>query len=73
MFFALTQMHPSSTGRGGLEHPPAYTKQRLASADSGSSSYIFACRRCNNLGKDGGTAVAGALGRLTALTILGLG
>ena len=32
-----------------------------------------ACRRGNGLGKDGGTAVAGALGRLTALTELGLG
>ncbi len=32
----------------------------------------LACRRQNGLGKDGGTAVAGALGRLTALTSLGL-
>ncbi len=33
----------------------------------------FACRRYNDLGKDGGTAVARALERLTSLQTLDLG
>ena len=36
-------------------------------------SLPFDCRRENGLGKEGGTAVAGALRRLTALTLLDLG
>ena len=36
-------------------------------------SLPFACRSSNDLGIEGGTAVARALGQLTALTALGLG
>ena len=42
-------------------------------ADSASVAVSFACCRGNDLGRDGGTAVAGALERLTALKALCLG
>ena len=45
---------------------------RLSIAMHADASALIACRRDNALGKDGGTAVAGALGQLTALTSLDL-
>ena len=58
---ALAQAAP------GLPHPATATTPRAPHLAP------LACRSSNDLGKDGGTAVAGALERLTALTSLYLG
>ena len=46
---------------------------RLSIAMHADASALIACRRGNDVEKDGGTAVARALGQLTTLTSLELG